>query len=288
MSNPGSSRGTLLITGASGGIGSEVAKLFQKRGWNVVATMRTPKKGSALADLPNVFVTKLDVTDTSSIELAVKAGIDHFGSIDVLINNAGYGVYAPLEAISSEIIRDQFEVNVFGYLETIKAMLPHFRERGSGLIINVSSIGGVITFPFGTLYHGTKWAIEGISEALSFELREIGVGVKLVEPGDVLTEFKIDTPDSSSLPQYQPLVSRFMDCYAPIKAQGSEPIVIAEAIFMAATDGADRLRYPAGHDAITKIQNRKDWTEARYMADMRSQFAISEAVPKLNIAGAGK
>lgn len=273
---------TLLITGASGGIGSAVVKLFQKRGWNVVATMRSPEKGSELAELPNVLVTRLDVTDAGSIKRAVKAGIDHFGSIDVLINNAGYGVYAPLEAISSKIIHDQFEVNVFGYIETIKAVLPHFRERESGLIINISSIGGVITFPFGTLYHGTKWAIEGLSEALSFELRDIGIGVKLVEPGDVLTEFKIDTPDSSSLPQYQPLVSRFMDGYAPVKAQGSEPIVIAEAIFTAATDGADRLRYPAGHDAITKIQNHKDWTEARYMADMRSQFAIKEAVPRLH------
>lgn len=197
-------------------------------------------------------------------------------------------MYAPLEAIPSKTIRDQFEVNVFGYLDTIKAILPHFRERRSGLIINISSIGGVITFPLGTLYHGSKFAIEGMSEALSFELREIGVAVKIIEPGDVLTDFKIDSPDSSSVPEYEPLVSRFVDCYAPIKAQGSEPIVIAEAIFTAATDGADRLRYPAGHDAITKVQNRKDWSEARFMADMRSQFAINEAAPKLKIGSGEK
>lgn len=273
--------GTILITGANGGIGREVVKLFQARGWNVVATMRFPDKGGDLADLPNVLVTRLDVTDANSIDSSVKAGIDRFGSIDVLINNAGFGVYAPLEAIPTEAIREQFEVNVIGYLDTIKSVLPHFRARGSGLIINISSIGGVITFPMGTLYHGTKWAIEGMSEALSYELREIGVGIKIVEPGDVLTQFKIETPDSSAFPEYQPLVSRFMDCYAPIKAQGSEPIVIAEAIYTAAVDGADRLRYPAGHDAITKIQNRKDWSEARTFADMRAQFSITEAAPKL-------
>jgi NAD(P)-dependent dehydrogenase (short-subunit alcohol dehydrogenase family) len=272
---------TILITGAAGGIGSETAKLFQRRGWNVVATMRSPEKGKNLAELENVLVTKLDVTDATSIDRAINAGIDRFGSIDVLMNNAGHGVYAPLEAIPSKTIRDLFDVNVFGYLDTIKAILPHFRKRRSGLIINISSVGGVITFPMGTLYHATKFAIEGLSEALSFELREIGVGVKLVQPGDVLTEFRIDSPDSSSLLEYQPLVSRFMECYAPIKAQGSEPIVIAEAIFTAATDGADRLHYPAGHDAVTKIQNRKEWSEARYLKDMRSQFAITDDVPKL-------
>jgi NAD(P)-dependent dehydrogenase (short-subunit alcohol dehydrogenase family) len=278
--------GTILITGASGGIGQEVVKLFHQRGWNVVATMRSPGKAGELAELPNVLVTKLDVTDADTIDAAVRAGIERFGAIDVLVNNAGYGVYAPLEAISSKTIREQFEVNVFGYLDTIKGVLPHFRQRGEGLIINVSSIGGVITFPMGTLYHGTKFAIEGLSEALSFELREIGVGVKIVQPGDVLTEFKIETPDSSGLPEYQPLVGRFMDCYAPIKAQGSEPIVIAEAIFTAATDGADRLRYPAGHDAFTKIQNRKDWSEQQFLADMRSQFGISDTVPQLQTGNA--
>lgn len=273
---------TVLITGANGGIGRAVVKLFQLRGWNVVATMRTPEKGQDLAALPNVIVTRLDVTDAQSIEDSVQAGIERFGSIDVLINNAGYGVYAPLEAIPSEMIRQQFEVNVFGYLNTIKAILPHFRTRSSGLIINISSIGGVITFPLGTLYHGTKWATEGMSEALSFELREIGVGLKIIEPGDVLTDFKIEMPDANDLPEYQPLLSRFMDCYAPVKAQGSEPIVIAETIFTAATDGADRLRYAAGHDAITKMQNRKDYSEARALDEMRAQFKITNIAPKLN------
>jgi NAD(P)-dependent dehydrogenase (short-subunit alcohol dehydrogenase family) len=276
---------TILITGASGGIGGETARLFQRRGWNVVATMRSPEKGQELAKLDNVLVTQLDVKDTASISAAIQEGIDRFGSIDVLLNNAGYGIYSPLEAIPSEAIRDQFEVNVFGYLDTIKAILPHFRKRGSGLIINVSSIGGIITFPHGTLYHGTKFAIEGLSESLSFELRDIGIGVKIIEPGDILTDFQVKTFDSSTMPEYEPLVSRFFDCYAPVKAQGSEPIVVAEVIFTAATDGVDRLRYPAGHDAVTKIQNKKDWPEARYLADMRAQFRITDTPPRLADGG---
>lgn len=271
--------GTILITGANGGIGRAVVQLFQARGWNVIATMRSPEKGHDLASLPNVIVTRLDVTDAASIKDSVQAGINRFGRIDVLINNAGYGVYAPLEAIPSETIRKQFEVNVFGYLDTIKAVLPHFRSRQSGLIINISSIGGVITFPLGTLYHGTKWAIEGLSESLSFELREIGVGLKIVEPGDVLTDFKIETPDASAYPEYQPLLERFMDCYAPVKAQGSPPSLIAETIFTAATDGTDRLRYAAGHDAVTKIQQRKIWSEAQALGDMRAQFLITDTAP---------
>lgn len=277
---------TMLVTGASGGIGGEVARLFQTRGWNVVATMRSPEKDKGLGELDNVLVTRLDVTDPATITQAVKAGLDRFGTLDVLINNAGFGVYAPLEAIPSETIRQQFEVNVFGYLEVIKAVLPHFRARRSGLVINVSSIGGVMAFPLGALYHGAKWAVEGLSEALSFELREIGVGLKIVEPGDTLTDFRVESPDSSAFPEYQPLVARYPGCYAPIKAQGSEPGVIAEAIFGAATDGADRLRYPAGHDAVAKVQNRHDWSEARWLADMRRQFAIPDVAPELDLDGA--
>lgn len=275
--------GTILITGPNGGIGRAVVKIFQTHGWNVVATMRSPEKGQDLAALPNVIVTRLDVTDANSINESVQAGIDRFGAIDILINNAGYGVYAPLEAIPSKSIREQFEVNVFGYLDTIKAILPHFRKRRSGLIINISSIGGVLAFPLGTLYHGAKWAVEGMSEALSFELREIGIGVKLVEPGDVLTDFKIEMPDASGFPEYQPLLARFTDCYAPVKAQGSAPVVIAETIFEAATDGADRLRYAAGHDAIVKMQTRKEWSEAQALADMRTQFKIAEVAPMLSV-----
>lgn len=265
---------TILITGASSGIGKTTAKLFQERGWNVVASMRTPDKEKELNQLDNVLVTPLDVTKPDTIRKAVAAGVDRFGAIDVLLNNAGFAVYGLLEATSTEAIREQFETNVFGMLEAAKAVIPHMRERGQGVIINVSSIGGVIAFPLGTLYHGSKWAIEGMSEALSYELREAGIAVKLVEPGDVLTNIRIDMQTDDSLTQYGHLVSTYMDSYAPIKAKGSEPIVIAEAIYGAATDGEDRLRYPAGQDAIDKIANRHADGDEAFMDDMRRQFQV--------------
>lgn len=265
---------TILITGASKGIGRTTAKLFAERGWNVVASMRSPDHETELNQLENVLVTRLDVTDTASIEQAVTTGIDRFRAIDVLLNNAGFAVYGTLEATPTASIREQFAINVFGVLEATKAVLPHMRARGRGMIINVSSIGGAITYPLGTLYHGSKWAIEGISEALSFELREAGIAVKIVQPGDVLTDIRIDLNIDDSQVQYNHLTSTFMDSYAPIKAEGSAPIVIAEVIYTAANDGEDRLRYPAGQDCIDKIAMRRSIGEEAFLDDMRRQFQV--------------
>ena len=269
---------TILITGASSGIGKTTARLFQQRGWNVIASMRSPDKESELTQLDNVLVTKLDVTDTDTVRKAVAAGLDRFGAIDVLLNNAGFGVYGPLEAIPTESIREQFEINVFGVLEATKAVLPAMRKRGQGMIINVSSIGGVIAYPLGTLYHGSKWAIEGLSEALSFELREAGIAVKIVQPGDILTDIRIDLHIDDGMKEYGHLASTFMDSYAPIKAQGSEPIVVAEVIYTAATDGEDKLRYPAGQDAIDKIARRRADGDEAFLDDMRRQFQVRRAL----------
>ncbi|MBU2643180.1 SDR family NAD(P)-dependent oxidoreductase, partial [bacterium] len=138
---------TILITGASSGIGRETAKLFQDRGWNVVATMRSPEKEQELTKLDNILVTRLDVTDDLSIKPAVDAGLTKFGKIDVLLNNAGYGAFGPLEASEKSRIEKQFNTNVIGLLETTKALLPHFRENRSGIIVNISSVAGRFAMP---------------------------------------------------------------------------------------------------------------------------------------------
>ncbi len=174
---------TILITGASSGIGKATAKLFHDKGWNVIATMRKPEAEEGLSALDNVLVTRLDVTDEGSIKAAVDAGLERFGKIDALLNNAGYGAYGPLEAFPLESVRRQFDTNVIGLLATIQAVLPHMRAAKAGVIVNVSSIGGKITFPMGTLYHGSKFAVEGLSEALHYELEPIGIKTKIVEPG---------------------------------------------------------------------------------------------------------
>ena len=180
---------TILITGSSSGIGKETAKLFHDKDWNVVATMRNPDAEEELTKLDDVLVTCLDVTESASIANAISEGIERFGKIDVLLNNAGYGLFGPLEATTMEQVTDQFKTNVIGLVETIKAVIPHFRANKEGKIVNISSIGGMMTFPLFSMYNGTKFAVEGISESLSYEMESIGVKVKIVEPGMIKTEF---------------------------------------------------------------------------------------------------
>jgi NADP-dependent 3-hydroxy acid dehydrogenase YdfG len=268
---------TILITGSSSGIGKATAKLFQEKGWNVVATMRTPEKEEELTKLDNVLVTRLDVQDQQSIEDAVKQGIEQFGKIDVLLNNAGYGAYGPLEAFSKEKIRRQFGVNVLGLLDVTQAVLPHFRQNKSGIVINISSIGGKMTFPLGTLYHGTKFAVEGMSEALSYELEAIGCKMKIVEPGMIKTDFggrSFDFANDESLVEYQEFVGKIMQAMGPAAENASEASVVAEVIYEAATDGTDQLRYTAGDDAKVFMENRKKFSDAEFIGGLKAQFGL--------------
>jgi NAD(P)-dependent dehydrogenase (short-subunit alcohol dehydrogenase family) len=270
---------TILITGASSGIGKETAKLFASRGWNVVATMRAPGKEEELVETENVLVTRLDVTDPETINAAVTAGIAKFGKIDVLLNNAGYGAYGPLEAFPMDRIRRQFDTNVIGLLETTKAVLPHMRAQGSGTIVNVSSIGGQMTFPLGALYHGTKFAVEGISEALHFELEAAGIKVKIVQPGMIATDFggrSFDFVNDEAMTEYQPVVQALFGAWGSeeMAARASQPIVVAEVIFQAVTDGSATLRYRAGADAVELLDNRKALDDAAFISGMKAQLGL--------------
>lgn len=266
---------TILITGASSGIGKASAILFQKNGWNVIATMRTPEEEQELHQLENILVTRLDVTDTSSITSAVALGIEKFGRIDALLNNAGYGAYGPLEATSEKKIERQFATNVTGLLNTTKGVLPHFRQNHGGTIINISSIGGKMTFPLGTLYHGTKFAVEGISEALHYEMSAIGVKVKIIEPGMVATDFggrSFDFNNDEALIEYQGLVQAVFAGFSAAQGMASSAGEIAEVIYRAATDDSERLRYPAGKDAEVMIAKRKAESDKTFIGDIISQF----------------
>ena len=268
---------TILITGASSGIGKATARFFHEKGWNVIATMRSPGKETELSRLDNVLVTRLDVQDAVSIADAVAEGLARFGAIDVLLNNAGYGAYGVLEATSLASIRRQFEVNVIGLLATTRAVLPHFRSRRSGIVINISSIGGKMTFPLGTLYHGSKFAVEGLSESLSFEMAEIGGQVKIVEPGIIKTEFgggSLEFNNDERLAEYQPMVGKLLAAMEPFQASASPPDLVAQVIYQAATDGSDRLRYPAGPDAETILAHRKAVDDATFLGGIRSQFGL--------------
>ncbi len=268
---------TILITGASSGIGKATAKLFHEKGWNVVATMRTPEKEEELKTLDNVLVTRLDVTDGESIGTAVKETIDRFGKIDVLLNNAGYGAYGPLEAFPMERIVRQFNTNVIGLLETTKAVLPHFRGNKSGTIVNISSIGGKITFPLGTLYHGTKFAVEGLSEALHYELEPLGIRVKIVEPGAIATDFSgrsFDFTNDESITEYQGVVQTMLASMPEMMKTASPASLCAEVIWTAVTDGTTTLRYTAGDDAKEVMASRKALDDDTFIRGIKQRLGL--------------
>lgn len=268
---------TVLITGSSTGIGKSAAKYFQAKGWNVVATMRTPEKEEELTQLDNVLVTRLDVMDLESIDSAMSAGIDRFGKIDVLVNNAGYGAFGVLEATPREKILRQFNTNVIGLLDVTKAVLPHFRANKNGTVINISSVGGKVSFPLGSLYHGTKFAVEGISEAMVYELAGIGAKVKIVEPGAIATDFagrSFDFSNDESMTEYQGVVGAIMNAFGSMGDQAAPAEVVADVIYQAATDGTDQLRYTAGEDAKELMANRKALDDATMMGGMKQRFGL--------------
>lgn len=264
---------TILITGASAGIGKATALRFQSEGWNVIATMRDPAAGAELAALDNVLITRLDVTDSASIAAGVAEGIARFGRIDALLNNAGYGAYGPLEAFSIDRIRRQFDTNVIGLLEVTKAMLPHMRANRAGTIVNISSIGGQITFPLGTLYHGTKFAVEGLSEALHYELEPLGIRVRIVEPGMIRTDFggrSFDFAMDDRLTDYAPTAQAMGRLFGKLAANPSAPEVVADQIWTAVNDTGSRLRFRAGQDAEALLDRRKRQDDESFLGSIKA------------------
>lgn len=233
-----------LVTGASSGIGEAAAHELLAAGFSVYGTSR---KASAGEQRGGVTFLPLDVTDDQSVAGAVREVLDRSGRIDVLVNNAGFGVAGAAEESSIEQARALFETNLFGAMRMIRAVLPHMRERGSGRIINVSSFVGLIPVPFMALYAASKHALEGYSESLDHEVREHGVRVLLVEPGYTNTAF-----DANAVAVDEPLAlyARRREAFDVLTAAavraGDEPSVVSQVIVAAATDTRPRLRYPAG------------------------------------------
>ena len=269
---------TIFITGASSGIGKATALHFQRHGWNVIATMRNTDDGSELRPLDNVRVLRLDVTDEDTIKTAVAEGLAAFGKIDALLNNAGYGAYGPLEANALDGIRRQFDTNVIGLLAVTKEVLPHMRAQKSGVIVNMSSIGGKVALPLTSLYHGTKFAIEGISESLHYELAPCGIRIKIVEPGVVRTEFgkSVEFSNDGSMTEYQPVVEAVLASRKKMAASDAVTSAadVAAVVWTAATDDADTLRYPVGDFAVNIIARRKAEDDAEFYAGIKRQLGL--------------
>jgi NAD(P)-dependent dehydrogenase (short-subunit alcohol dehydrogenase family) len=271
---------TVLITGASTGFGRSTAQLFAAQGWNVIASMRDTAAGVDLAKLANVLVTRLDVQEPASIKAAITAGIARFGQIDVLVNNAGFGLFGVFEGTSSAKIREQFDVNLFGAMDVTRQVLPHMRARKSGVIINVSSGAGVFGLPMLSIYTASKFALEGFSESLSYELASQGIVVKIVEPGGVISTGFGDRSASevahvSPPTDYDAFISHTAQAFEGLREQSlSTSEDVARVIFDAASDGTDRLRYVATQDIEPMVRARRETAEESYMAMMRERFDL--------------
>jgi NAD(P)-dependent dehydrogenase (short-subunit alcohol dehydrogenase family) len=191
---------TILISGCSAGLGLATAKLFLSHDWNVIATMRSPQHCHELTDSPELIKVAMDVTDKGSIKAAVQAGVDAFGHIDILLNNAGFGGLALFEETSDENFRAMFETNFFGHLNVIREVLPNMRQRQSGSIINVTSLAGSFSFPVQSGYCASKFAFSGFSEAINWELKEQGIDTTIFELGGMRSEFPKHMKNQRDLP----------------------------------------------------------------------------------------
>ncbi|MBC7798312.1 MAG: SDR family NAD(P)-dependent oxidoreductase [Pyrinomonadaceae bacterium] len=249
-----------FITGSSTGFGRELAEKALEQGYSVVATARRPE---VLLDLiekyPNTArAVRLDVTDTAEVKAAVEMAIRAFGRIDVLVNNAGYGLMGAIEELSGEQIKKQFDTNLFGAINVIQAALPHLRGQKSGHILNYSSVAGFVAFPSTGIYCATKFALEAVSESLAAELGSHNIKVTIVEPGAFRTDFSgrsLHTPDQPLDKEY-PSTAAFIGWLKENESKmPGDPRKAAQAVIEIVESKNPPLRLPLGEDSITTIEN---------------------------------
>jgi len=254
----------VLITGASAGIGAATAELLLARGWRVIAAARRVESMAHLVPL-GAEVLGLDVADAAARQRLAAEISDRFGAVDAVVNNAGYGEIGPLETMPLERARAMFEVNVFGLMGLTQLLLPAMRERGSGRIINVSSIAGRWVSPGSGWYGASKHALEAISDALRLELHQFGLQVVLIEPGLIATDFAAVAEPSIQQAQTCPIYGRMMHRvragWQGVYRGASSPLLVAAAIETALTVARPRARYLVGHQSVSVIANH--WLPTR-------------------------
>lgn len=250
MEKQASGTKTVLITGTTSGIGRATALKFLEEGWNVVAIVQK-RTEAVLPSSERLLLLELDVTDKEKIPAIVREAIAWKGGIDVIVNNAGYGLLGAFEYASEAEIEHEFATNFFAILRVTKEILPHFRERKSGVIVNISSMLGRIGLPFFSLYAATKWAVDGWSESMQYELEPFHIRIKIIEPGTVKTNFF-----ANSLRETHGDISEYNTPYSGVIANtrargelGEDPANVATIIYRAATDGSNKLRYVADSTA---------------------------------------
>lgn len=248
---------TIFITGASTGLGRAAAKLFASKGWKVIATMRDPSKETELGAIAGVTVLPLDVTNAAQIkDTAAKALA--LGPVDVVFNNAGYGLAGAFEGATDEQLQTQLNTNLLGVMRVTQAFLPALRAQKSGTILTTTSIGGLATFPFNSVYHATKWALEGWSESLAYELAPFGIRVRTLAPGGIATDFASRSLVMTPHPAYMDAIGKTMKAFMDPerRAGGSSAEKIAEEAYAAIADTSDRVTFVAGDDARATYAQR--------------------------------
>jgi NAD(P)-dependent dehydrogenase (short-subunit alcohol dehydrogenase family) len=249
---------TWFVSGGSRGFGLEIARQALEQGDNVVATARRPEEITAALDSERLLALPLDVTDEEAARSAVAAAVDKFGGIDVLVNNAGRGLLGAVEEATDAEVRAVYETNVFGLLAVTRAVLPVLRRQGSGRVINISSVGGFVGSAGWGIYNSTKFAVEGVSEALRAELAPLGIAVTIVEPG----VFRTDFLDGSSLHSATASIDDYAGTVGNTRgwaadnnhAQPGDPVKGAAAIITVATAEKPPLRVQFGADCVTRVE----------------------------------
>jgi NAD(P)-dependent dehydrogenase (short-subunit alcohol dehydrogenase family) len=263
----------VLITGCSSGIGRAAALHFAARGFQVYASMRRPEqagaelRAEAAARGLSLSTPALDVTSDSSVQAAVSGLLTETGGrLDVLVNNAGYFFFGPVEETSADELRAQYETNVFGVQRVTRAVLPAMRARGEGAVVNVSSVAGRVVVPIAGAYHSSKWALEALTEALRYELAPFGVRVAIVEPGPFRTalhdkELRAAAGSAADSP-YRPLVEEYLRRSQAMKRR--DPAAVVDTIWRAATHPRPKLRWPVGPTSFSGTLLRRLTPDAIY------------------------
>jgi NAD(P)-dependent dehydrogenase (short-subunit alcohol dehydrogenase family) len=268
---------TVLITGTSSGIGKATVFEFAQNGWNVIATQRNPENETDFNKLANVKLYALDVTKPESIKAAMSNAQSDFGKIDVVVNNAGYGVDGAFEAMSDEIIEKQFNTNVFGLMRVTREAIKHMRPNGGGTIIQISSMGGKITFPLYSIYHATKFAVEGFTESLHYELAQFNIKMKLIEPGPIVTDFygrSRQFVKPADTDQYDSFIQKFNEAAAKVMKDAEGPEVVAKMIYKSATDTSNQMRYAVGKPGPMLLVLRKLLSDKWYFWMVRKSYNL--------------
>ena len=262
-----------LVTGSSSGIGFETALLLSKSGFHTYASMRNLEKSKNITEIVNtenlpLRVIQLDVNDDISVKNAINKIIAENGRIDVIINNAGYGLFSPIEDITLDQVKEQFETIFFGVVRLVKEVLPVMRKQRNGIIVNVSSGAGRVAIPVSSAYVATKFALEGLSESMRYELKEFGINIIIIEPGVIMTNFvenmKTAGTRSRSESPYADLIGRTLKGFGGLMDNSSPPKLVAEAILNAITSKEPEIRYVVGDDAKSIMKVRKSTSDKEF------------------------